>query len=86
MWIHLSVETTVRGGKNGDPISHWRPAGSFLYRTSLGQRTRTLAFSIFFRVLCRARLHYFTAILGPSIGGPSPKYNAIVLRPVWNCF
>ena len=45
VWMHRTVEIMVRGGKNGDPISHWKP-GSFLCgRRSFGHRTRTLVFS-----------------------------------------
>ena len=40
-WMHRAVEIVVSGGKNADPISHWRP-GSFLCgRRSFGHRTHT---------------------------------------------
>ena len=43
--MHRTVEIMVSGGKNGDPMSHWRP-GSFLCgRRSFVHRTRTLVFS-----------------------------------------
>jgi hypothetical protein len=45
VWMHRTVETMVSGGKNGDPISHWRPV-SFLWKTSFGHRTLTLVFSM----------------------------------------
>ena len=45
VWMHQTVEIMVSGGKNGDPMSHWRP-GSFLCgRRSFVHRTRTLVFS-----------------------------------------
>lgn len=43
--MHRKVETTVKGGKNGEPMSHWRAPGWFPERSSFGQRTRTVAAS-----------------------------------------
>lgn len=44
--MHRKVETTVKGGKNGEPMSHWRAPGWFPEeRSSFGQRTRTVAVS-----------------------------------------
>lgn len=39
--MHLKVEIIVKGGKKGEPISHWRQPGSLLVViTSLRQRIR----------------------------------------------
>ena len=43
--MHQTVEIMVSGGKNGDPISHWRPGLFLCGRKSFVHRIRTLVFS-----------------------------------------
>lgn len=38
--MQRKVEATVKGGKKGEPISHWMPASFFLMITSFRQRIR----------------------------------------------
>lgn len=45
--MHLTVDTTVSGGKKGDPISHWRPE---LASTSFGQSIRMVIESSFIMI------------------------------------
>ena len=45
VWMHRTVEIMVSGGKNGDPISHWRPDLFLCGRRSFVHRTRMLVFS-----------------------------------------
>lgn len=50
--MHLRVDTTVRGGKKGDPISHCRPE---LVSTSFGQRIRMVFESSFILISVSGR-------------------------------
>lgn len=49
VWMDLKVEIIVKGGKNGDPISHWRP-GSLLVSISLGHNIFIVSPSVTFSV------------------------------------
>jgi hypothetical protein len=49
VWMDFKVEMIVKGGKNGDPISHWRP-GSFFISTSLGHNIFIVSSSVTFSV------------------------------------
>jgi hypothetical protein len=49
VWMDFKVEMIVKGGKNGDPISHWRP-GSFFISISLGHNIFIVSSSVTFSV------------------------------------